>query len=62
MPRRSRKCPICGETGIPIVYGFPLPEDFTAAEERLLMLGGCVIQGDDPDVVLPERQLCLGRP
>jgi hypothetical protein len=46
--RRSRKCPVCGETGIPIVYGYPNHVDLVAAEQGVLVLGGCVIYGDDP--------------
>ena len=48
MTRRSRKCPRCGETGIPIVYGSPPYELFQASEQGLLVLGGCEIEGDDP--------------
>lgn len=48
MSRRSRKCPICGETGIPIVYGMPTYEVFEIAQTGVLKLGGCDLIGDDP--------------
>ncbi len=46
--RRSRNCPVCGETGVPIVYGYPSGIVWAAAERGLVVLGGCVIYGDDP--------------
>lgn len=46
--RRSRKCPVCGQTGIPIVYGYPSPAVFQAADEGLLAIGGCVVLDDEP--------------
>lgn len=41
-------CPTCGSKGILIVYGMPSPELFEAAERNNVVLGGCVITGDDP--------------
>ncbi len=32
-----------------MVYGYPNPVDMVAAEQGLLVLGGCVIYGDDPN-------------
>ena len=46
--RRSRKCPICGYTGIPIAYGYPTGHLFDAADMKLVELGGCVIAEDMP--------------
>ena len=42
--RRSRKCPQCGTTGLPIFYGLPPYYPVGVADERgLLVLGGDVI-------------------
>ena len=47
MTRRSRNCPRCGQTGIPIVHGLPPDHPIgVAAEEGLISLGGCVIDDD----------------
>jgi hypothetical protein len=41
-------CPVCGEPGVLIVYGMPGPDLFEAAERGEVLIGGCVITGDDP--------------
>ena len=41
-------CPTCGAPGVLIVYGMPGPELFNAAERGEILIGGCVITGDDP--------------
>ena len=33
---------------LPIVFGFPLPETFEAAERGEIALGGCLMSGEDP--------------
>ncbi len=48
MVRRSRKCPICGETGIPILYGYPDQGIWLAGEQGLIQLGGCIVYDDQP--------------
>ena len=40
---RRRRCPRCDRRLVPVVYGFPGPEVFKAAEEGRIVLGGCVI-------------------
>ena len=45
-------CPYCrSKNVIPIIYGFPGPDMFVAAEKGEIKLGGCVISlnGDDND-------------
>ena len=42
-------CLKCGQKTIPIMYGYPSPEMFEAAEAGKIALGGCVIGDDDPD-------------
>jgi hypothetical protein len=45
----THTCTICGEPGVPIVYGMP-PAELGEAEERgEFVLGGCVVTGEDPD-------------
>ena len=46
---RSRNCPQCkaGEA-LPIVYGYPGAETVEAADQGKIILGGCVLAGNDP--------------
>lgn len=45
---RTSDCPVCGERGIRIVYGLPMPSLFEEADEGEVILGGCVImEGQD---------------
>lgn len=46
---KEEKCPVCGEIGIPIVYGLPGFELQEAAGRGEVVIGGCVIFGNDPD-------------
>ncbi len=41
------RCPSCGARSIPIVYGYPLPETFEAADRGEVVLGGCCIRDVD---------------
>jgi hypothetical protein len=41
-------CPRCGSRAVPILRGYPSPAAFEAAERGEVVLGGCVITGDDP--------------
>ena len=47
-----KQCPVCGQrAGAQIFYGMPAPdcgELMKAEEDGLIVLGGCVIYGDDP--------------
>jgi hypothetical protein len=47
----SPPCPDCGaqESGLPIVWGMPSPELERQAEVGELVLGGCLIEGDNLD-------------
>lgn len=42
-------CPRCGTWArmLPIVFGFPTPETFQAAERGELAIGGCIVGGED---------------
>jgi hypothetical protein len=46
----SATCPRCGAFApmLPIVFGYPTPDTFLAAERGDLALGGCVVSGEDP--------------
>ncbi len=44
----GEKCPNCGGTLIPIVYGFPGPGLMDEADAGHVRLGGCVVMGNDP--------------
>jgi hypothetical protein len=33
---------------LPIVFGYPMPEAFAAAERGEIALGGCVVSAEDP--------------
>ena len=43
-------CDSCGKPlkVVPIVYGYPLPETFEAADRGEVVLGGCIVSDDDP--------------
>ncbi|MFK4083624.1 hypothetical protein ACI2LF_05910 [Kribbella sp. NPDC020789] len=41
-------CPVCGQTGVPILYGLPGPAARRAASAGRIKLAGCVM-GPDPD-------------
>lgn len=42
------RCPECHGRVVPIAYGFPGPEMFEAAERGEIVLGGCMLDRDDP--------------
>ena len=46
----SATCPRCGTFAamLPIVFGYPTPDTFEAADRGEVALGGCVITGEDP--------------
>ncbi len=55
MKRRSKKCPKCETTGLPLVYGMPSYFPLGVAEERgLLALAGCGIAEDSPTWRCPK--------
>jgi hypothetical protein len=39
---------------VPIVFGYPMPETFEAAERGEVVLGGCVIDGNEPTARCPH--------
>lgn len=41
-------CPRCGARTVPILRGYPTAEGFAMAERGEVVLGGCVVMGDDP--------------
>ena len=41
-------CPRCASACIPIVYGLPGSELIEAAIRGEVRLGGCIIEGEDP--------------
>jgi hypothetical protein len=41
-------CPECGAEGVPIVYGMPGPELIAEEKAGRVVLGGCVIEEEDP--------------
>ena len=52
MSAKRYKCPKCGQlSGVRIVYGYPSDELLKVAESGDVVLGGCVIWGDDPNFV-----------
>lgn len=46
-PKKPR-CPICGKAGKPILFGMPTPETMAKAERGEIVLGGCVIEKNNP--------------
>ena len=48
--RRPKVCRKCGSPVLKLVYGFPTHEAFEASERGELILGGCCIEEDSPDM------------
>ena len=48
MKRGETACPACGGKLLPILYGLPSGEGFQMAERGEVVLGGCIVGGDDP--------------
>ncbi len=49
MTRRPRRCPSCGERRlVPIAYGYPGPQMWEAVDRGEIVLGGCIIEPDNP--------------
>ncbi len=61
MTRRSRKCPICDETGIPIFYGYPDQRIWPAAEKGFHPDWWLHCLRRPTDVVVREGAVRLGR-
>jgi len=53
---RLTRCPACSRAirPIPIVFGYPMPEVMEAAERGELILGGCLVDGNEPTARCPE--------
>lgn len=45
---KTPNCATCGLPMVPIVYGFPTEETFEEADKGNVVLGGCIIDFDDP--------------
>lgn len=49
-PEATKTCKRCGSHEIlPVVYGLPTAETLARAALGKLLLGGCVVLGDEPD-------------
>lgn len=48
--RRPKVCKKCGSPVLKVLYGFPTRKSFRAAERGELILGGCCIKEDSPDM------------
>ncbi len=46
-------CPRCGTPGIPIIWGLPGADLAEAARRGEVILGGCLVTGDDADHECP---------
>ncbi|MDX8144495.1 macro domain-containing protein [Lentzea sp. BCCO 10_0061] len=45
----EESCPDCGAEAVPIMFGRPAEQARQAADAGLLVLGGCLVQGDGTD-------------
>lgn len=50
-----RACPECGEVGVPLLFGRPIPEALAAADDGQLALGGCLVPEDPANWQCPQR-------
>ena len=58
----GRVCPRCGrEDSVPLIWGLPGFELMQASERGLVVLGGCMIPGDNPDFACRACGLEWGR-
>lgn len=47
--KRPDRCPRCGaKTFVPIAYGLPDRGLLEAAQQGKVVLGGCIVENDDP--------------
>ena len=55
-------CPECSSTSVaPIVYGLPGPELMEESREGHVVLGGCVVTGEDPTHACRDCEARWGR-
>ncbi|MEU4620179.1 hypothetical protein AB0G04_09405 [Actinoplanes sp. NPDC023801] len=50
----TNSCPECGTTGVPLLFGLPVPEAHAAARDGDLALGGCVMPERPPNRQCPR--------
>lgn len=48
---RPATCPNCGQPlkRVPILYGYPMPEAWEAERRGELVIGGCIVDDDEPE-------------
>ncbi|MFR9780005.1 hypothetical protein ACL02O_28615 [Micromonospora sp. MS34] len=51
----SPTCPECGATGVPLMFGLPVPEAHQAARNGDLALGGCLLPEEPPNWQCPRQ-------
>ncbi len=44
----ERRCPECEHAVVPVMFGMPGPEMVEEEQRGEIVLGGCVVDGDDP--------------
>jgi ribosomal protein L40E len=50
MPKAALQCPkCCSQDVMPIVYGYPAPGWEKEVSKGTFALGGCVVDGSEPD-------------
>jgi uncharacterized Zn finger protein (UPF0148 family) len=56
-------CPLCQRRvrPVPIVFGYPMPETMEAAERGEVILGGCLVDGNEPSARCPKCGIDLVR-
>jgi hypothetical protein len=58
----GRVCPGCGqENSVPLIYGLPGPDAFRLADRGLVVLGGCLMPGEQAAWVCRSCELQWGR-
>ena len=50
----ARSCPQCGETLVPVVYGYPGPGQIQAEQRGEIVLGGCHAEFWSPTTACPR--------
>lgn len=57
--RKPRKCPICGNKVVKIIYGLPGPELMEQAMSGKVILGGCCTIVDEHGKLLDPEFGCI---
>lgn len=53
----GKGCPYCGSPALPLLFGLPGSQAMVAYERGRLLLGGCIVEGENWGCTGPERHM-----